>query len=164
VPVFRIRPATRADDLFFRQMELRTTWASLHPEDQRRMRKEDFREALTETHELLLKRSGTQLRVAETESGERAGLLWFGTNRNLITGEDEAWIYNVSVVPEYQGQGVGALLVQHAEELAREGGHRVLGLMVSEHNERAQRLYEKVQFQTTNRVMRKFLTPRDTDT
>ena len=157
MPSFRIRAATRADDLFFRQMELQTTWASLHPEDQKRLRKEDFREALTETHELLLKRPGTQVRVAETEEGQRVGLLWFGVNRNLITGEDEAWIYNVSVVPEFQGQGVGALLVQHAEELAREGGHDVLGLMVAEHNERARRLYEKVDFHTTNRVMRKFL-------
>ncbi len=153
----RIRAATRADDAFFFKMEVLTTWASLSPADRERLRLEDVRESLRETHELLLRRPGTQVRVAETPDGQRVGLLWYGINRNLITGDDEAWIFNVSVVAEYQNRGIGALLVRHAEDLARAGGHQVLGLMVSEHNERAQRLYNRFRFQTTNRVMRKFL-------
>ncbi|HEU4754964.1 MAG TPA: GNAT family N-acetyltransferase, partial [Armatimonadota bacterium] len=88
-------------------------------------------------------------------TGERVGLLWFGINRNLVTGEDEAWVFNVSVVPERQGEGVGKLLMAHAEQLARDAGFHTVGLMVSAHNERARALYKKLRFRETNLVMRK---------
>jgi ribosomal protein S18 acetylase RimI-like enzyme len=103
----------------------------------------------------LLNRSGTRVIVAENEEGERVGILWFGVNRNLVTGEDEAWVFNVSVVARFQGQGIGRMLMDHAEELARAGGYAVLGLMVSAHNHRARALYEKLDFRATNLIMRK---------
>ena len=156
----RFRPATRKDDDFFLRTELQTTWASLDPEDRERLRREEVREALAVTHEILLAREGTQVLIAEDETGERVGLLWFGTNRNLVTGEDEAWVYNVTVVPEHQGMGIGRKLMEHAEKLAREGGFAILGLMVSSHNERARALYEKLDFRATNLVMRKRLGKR----
>ena len=153
----RFRSATKADDAFFREIELETTWASLDPADQRRFRKADIREALHETHEILLQRVGNQVVVAENETGDRVGLLWFGINRNLITGEDEAWVYNVTVVPAYQRQGIGRRLIEHAEQLAREHGFQILGLMVSEHNAAARSLYERLSFEATNLLMRKRL-------
>ncbi|MFN3649490.1 MAG: GNAT family N-acetyltransferase [Armatimonadota bacterium] len=153
----RFRPATPADDSFFLEMEFRTTWESLSPEDQQRLRPAEVRHALRETHELLLARPGNQVVVAEDESGRRVGLLWFGSNRNLVTGEDEAWVYNVSVAEEFQGQGIGRRLMDHAERLAQEGGFSVLGLMVSSHNLRARGLYEKLDFRPTNVLMRKTL-------
>lgn len=153
----RFRPATRADDAFFRELELETTWLSLDPVDRERFRRSDVRDALVETHELLLARPGNQVIVAEDESGERVGLLWFGINRNLITGEDEAWVYNVSVVPAHRRKGIGRKLIEHAEELARRGGFAILGLMVSSHNQAARTLYENLQFETTNHLMRKRL-------
>jgi ribosomal protein S18 acetylase RimI-like enzyme len=153
----RFRTATKADDRFFREVEFRTTWESLGPEDQQRLKPSDVREALEETHELLLARPGNQVLVAEDEGGERVGLLWFGINRNLVTGEDEAWVYNVTVVPEHRSKGVGKLLMRHAEQLATEGGFHTLGLMVSSHNDRARALYEKLEFRATNLVMRKHL-------
>ena len=153
----RFRPSTPADDAFFRRVELHTTWESLDPEDRQRLRPEDVRESLALTHELLLSREGNQVVVAEDERGERLGLLWFGVNRNLVTGEDEAWIFNVTVLPEHQGKGIGRRLMEHAEGLARAGGFRRLGLMVSSHNTRAQRLYENLDYRSTNLVMRKKL-------
>jgi ribosomal-protein-alanine N-acetyltransferase len=80
-------------------------------------------------------------------------------NRNLITGEEEAWVYNISVIDAYQGRGLGRRLLEHAERLAREAGYPVLGLMVSHHNERARRLYEAYGFHTTNHVLRKRVPP-----
>jgi ribosomal protein S18 acetylase RimI-like enzyme len=153
----RLRDATPADDAFFRRMEFETTWHSLTEEDRQRLRPDEVRDALHATHELLLGREGTRVVVAETEEGEPAGLLWFGTNRNLVTGEDEAWVYNVSVVQEHRGEGIGKALMQHAERLAREGGFPALGLMVSAHNSGARALYEKLEFRTTNYLMRKVI-------
>ena len=155
----RFRDATRADDLFFRQMELRTTWLSLDPEDAQRLRREEIREALTETHEALLARPGNRVVIAETAEGERVGMLWFGVNRNLITGEQEAWIYNLSVTDEYQGRGIGRRLLEYGEILAQEAGYPVVGLMVSSHNQRARQIYEAFGFQPTNLIMRKRVPP-----
>lgn len=153
----RFRPATKADDAFFRELELETTWTSLDPADRERFRRADVREALHLTHELLLARPGNQVIVAENAEGDRVGLLWFGVNRNLITGEDEAWVYNVTVVPEHRRQGVGKKLIEHAEALARQSGFAILGLMVSSHNDAARTLYESLKFETANHLMRKRL-------
>lgn len=151
----RFRPATQADDPFFREVEFQTTWHSLDEEDRSRLKPQEVKEALTATHELLLSRDGNQVFIAEDAQGNRVGLLWFGVNRNLVSGEDEAWVYNVSVVKEHQGRGIGKKLMEYAETVAREGGFRVLGLMVSSHNIPARALYEKLGFRPTNVVMRK---------
>ena len=133
--------------------------AIVDPEDARRLRREEIREALTETHEALLARPGNRVIIAEHGEGERVGMLWFGMNRNLITGEQEAWIYNLSVIDAYQGRGIGRRLLEHAEGLAREAGCPVLGLMVSSHNQRARQIYEAFGFRTTNVLMRKRVPP-----
>jgi len=155
--VLRFRSATPADEAFFRQVEFSTTWASLDPEDRRVLGRSHVEDALDETHAVLRARPGSRVIIAEDEAGERVGLLWYGANRNLVTGENEAWIYNVSVLEQFQGRGYGRMLVQHAEELARAEGFRVLGLMVASHNERASRLYRKLEFEPTNVLMRKRL-------
>ena len=158
----RFRAATRADNAFFQRMELETTWESLDPPDRERLSGETVRDALSLTHEILLERPGNRIVIAENEQGERVGLLWFGINRNLITGEEEAWVYNVSVVPEYRGQGLGRKLMEHAEGLARAGGFPILGLMGAAHNDGARRLYERLSFRSTNLIMRKRLDAEET--
>jgi ribosomal protein S18 acetylase RimI-like enzyme len=158
VSEIRFRPATPADDDFFLQMEFHTTWESLDAADRDRLNPDQVRDALAFTHELLLSRPGNRIIVAENEARERLGLLWVGVNRNLVTGEDEAWVYGIAVVEGHQGLGIGRRLMEHAERLAREAGHQTLGLMVSSHNERARALYERLAFETTNLLMRKRLT------
>lgn len=154
----RFRPATTHEDrAFFREMEFLTTWESLAPADRERLTRAEVREALNVTHEILLERPGNRIIIAEDETGERLGLLWFGIHRNMISGEEEAWVYNVTVVAGQQGRGIGQRIMQHAEEMARAGGFHILGLMVSSHNQPAIRLYEKLAFRTTNQVMRKQL-------
>jgi ribosomal protein S18 acetylase RimI-like enzyme len=156
-PTISIRPAADADMAFFRQMEFETTWQSLSPREQQAYTKEQVREALSDTLELLLGREGNAIFIAETERGERAGVLWFGVNRNPLTGQDEGWVYNVSVAPAFRRQGVGARLMAHAEAHARREGFRSLGLMVSAHNESARRLYSRLGFEETNVIMRRWL-------
>ncbi len=153
----RFRPATAADEQFFRKIEFSTTWSSLDPEDRRSLGRSHVEDALEETVAILRARQGNHVIIAENAEGERVGLLWYGCNRNLVTGEEEAWIYNVSVVDDCQGRGYGGQLVRHAEALARKDGYRVLGLMVASHNEPARRLYERLEFQASNFLMRKRL-------
>lgn len=152
----RIRRATDADDAFFRELEMQTTWENLPPEDCRRLEREQVWEALDETHALLLARPGNVIFIAEVD-GERAGLLWFGPNRNLVTGEEEGWIYNVTVLPSYRGQGVGRRLMQHAESHAGEQGYAMIGLMVAVHNTAARELYHRLNYRDSNTLMRKQL-------
>lgn len=156
----RIRQGTDADAEFFREIELKTTWENLPPEDCRRLAPEQVEQALEETHELLLARPGNVTFIAEVD-GNRAGLLWFGPNRNLVTGEEEGWIYNVTVVPAYRGRGIGRLLMQHAERHAREQGYAVIGLMVAVHNEAARKLYHRLDYRDSNILMRKPLVPSE---
>jgi len=151
----RIRPYRPEDRAFFQEMEFATTWESLTAADRQRLSPDEVRAALEQTHAMLLDRAGSAIFIAETAAGERVGLLWFGVNRNLMTGEDEAWVYNVSVVPAARGQGIGRRLMAHAEAHARRQGFAVLGLMVARHNAPARRLYEQLSFETTHLVMRK---------
>lgn len=155
----RIRLATDADMPFFQELEFGTTWESLTERERSITTQGAVREAQRETLDLLLHRPGNAIYIAESPAGERAGMLWFGENRNPLTGEVEAWIYNISVVPAFRGQGVGSLLMAHAEALAREGGYRSLGLMVASHNEGARRLYARLGFDETNVLMRRWLEP-----
>jgi ribosomal protein S18 acetylase RimI-like enzyme len=152
----QIRRGADADMGFFRELEMQTTWENLLPEDCSRLEREQVWAALDETHELLLARPGTVLFIAEVD-GQRAGLLWFGPNRNLVTGEEEGWIYNVTVLPAYRGQGIGRLLMEHAERHAHEAGFPVIGLMVAVHNQTARELYRRLEYQDSNILMRKRL-------
>jgi ribosomal protein S18 acetylase RimI-like enzyme len=152
----RIRRGTGADQAFFRDLEMQTTWENLPPEDCRRLDQEQVWLALDETHEILLARPGNVIFIAEVD-GERAGLLWFGSNRNLVTGEEEGWIYNVTVLPAYRGRGIGRMLMRHAETHAGEQGYAVIGLMVAVHNSVARELYHRLDYQDSNILMRKQL-------
>ena len=152
----KIREGTDADMVFFRELEMQTTWENLPPEDCQRLTREQVWDALDETHELLLARPGNVLFIAEVD-GERAGLLWFGPNRNLVTGEEEGWIYNVTVLPGHRGRGIGRLLMEHAEAYARTQGYVIIGLMVAVHNQTARELYRRLQYTDSNILMRKRL-------
>ena len=136
-----IREGTSDDAEFFLEMEEQTTWESLPPDKARGMQREHLREKLLETHGLLLECPGNVFFIAENAAtGERAGLLWLGPRHNLITGEHEAWIYNVSVVPRCRGCGIAKKLMAYAEEYARTQGYGVIGLSVAVHNDVARSL------------------------
>jgi ribosomal protein S18 acetylase RimI-like enzyme len=154
VETVRIRRGTDRDMAFFRDLEMQTTWENLPLEDCERLTREQVWDALAETHELLLARPGNVMFIAEVD-GERAGLLWFGPNRNLVTGEEEGWIYNVTVLPAYRSRGIARRLMQHAQSHAKAEGYAVIGLMVAVHNEAARALYRRLDYQESNILMRK---------
>ena len=58
------------------------------------------------------------------------------------TETDEFYISNLAVFPEFQGQGIGTLLMAYAEDLARASGLHKCSLIVAFSHENACRLYE----------------------
>ena len=157
---FFIRESTDADAEFFLRVDEQTTWENPPPDVVRVMGREQLREKLLQTHALLLSSPGHIFFIAQ-KGNERAGLLWFGPRHNLITGEDEGWIYNVTVLPSYRRRGIAKKLLRHAEDYARKQGFSAIGLCVGTHNQNARRLYGSLNYQESNLLLRK---PLATDT
>jgi GNAT superfamily N-acetyltransferase len=55
------------------------------------------------------------------------------------------WIPEIFVVPDFQGRGLGSLLLAHAMRACADDGHQRLGLTVT-HGNPAQHLYERFGF------------------
>lgn len=142
---------------FFFELEVATTWASLPP-DRRQFSPEEFRARLRRTHERMLSQPGHVLFIArDLDSGENLGLLWFGPRYNPLTGEEEAWVFNVTVLPEHRGCGVAKALMAHAEAHGRQAGFKHIGLAVASHNEPAQALYRQLGYGETSLLLSKKL-------
>lgn len=145
-----IRPLEQGDRDFFDEVDYLTTIQSLSEDDRARYEKAD----LEIPKERLLARDGNEVFIA-VSNGERAGVIWLGEKENSLSGELEAWIYNITVTPQFRGKGIGKLLIAHAERWARARGQSTIGLMVADHNQTARKLYAACSFSTTNIVMRK---------
>ncbi|RKN84451.1 GNAT family N-acetyltransferase [Paenibacillus ginsengarvi] len=63
------------------------------------------------------------------------------------TQPNEYYLDSVAVSDEFQGQGIGKLLMQAFEEKGKAEGHSRLSLIVEEENDRAYRLYVKMGYQ-----------------
>lgn len=61
----------------------------------------------------------------------------------------EAYISDVGVAPDHRGEGVGRLMMEQAEQWARDHDREKLTLWVAATNERAIHLYEKAGFAIT---------------
>src|SRR5689334_1328139 len=76
------------------------------------------------------------------DGGELVGLV----AAYVTPGAPEAFISNVSVVPELRGQGVAAALVADCIDRARESGAATIRLEVARADSAAGRFYEKLGF------------------
>jgi len=104
----------------------------------------------------LLTRSGNEFYVAQVGAEEGiAGYLWFGISERPFSGMKIGWIYDIMVLPEHRGKGVGEALMRHALRMSNERGLSRTGLMVNQKNKVAWSLYEKLGFQTEYRIMGK---------
>lgn len=84
--------------------------------------------------------------------------LWLGNVIDQVRGDRHAHIFLLYVMQEHRRQGIGAALVRHAEQWARQRGDRQLGLQVFQTNQPALELYAKLGFQTQSFWMVKALT------
>ena len=86
----------------------------------------------------------TRVFIAEDKDGVRCGYLWMGkrNSRDPWDLQIPQWIYDIVVVPDSQGQGLGKKLMTKAEEFAIEQ-NRNIGLFVHADNSSALALYRK---------------------
>jgi ribosomal protein S18 acetylase RimI-like enzyme len=113
--------------------------------------------AAQETDSLLPDGPGTPkmlLLMAETPSGDPLGLVWIGLDRPR---PGCAWLYEIEINPEHQGEGYGRALLQAAEQESARRGVSKLGLNVFGGNTVARHLYESSGYQITAMNMRKDL-------
>jgi ribosomal protein S18 acetylase RimI-like enzyme len=102
----------------------------------------------------ILAKGGNEFYVAQVGTDERmAGYVWFGVAQRPFSDTEIGWIYDILVLPEHRGKGIGEALMRYALKLSKERGFAQTGLMVNAKNRAAFSLYEKLGFQTEYRVM-----------
>jgi len=83
------------------------------------------------------------------------GMIWFKEERDWAT--PYAYLYQVWIWDEFQGQGLGRALMKALEAKCLEYNLARIRLHVFAFNERAHKLYRSMGFETTNVVMLKDL-------
>lgn len=86
---------------------------------------------------------------------ELAGFLW--TYIHDYFGEKRIHINQIAVKKEYRGKGIAKLMLNELDSFAIAQGIDVIDLFVSEINENALNLYEKIGFITERRYMKRKL-------
>lgn len=100
--------------------------------------------------------AGHLLLVAADEHGP-VGVLWLALTHPR-GAPDTGWIYDIEVVPERRGQGLGRALLAAAEREIVSRGVNALGLNVFGSNEAALGLYRSAGYDVVTQQMRKQLT------
>jgi ribosomal protein S18 acetylase RimI-like enzyme len=80
------------------------------------------------------------------EAGKPAGFLWLSFNEIEGYGLTVAELNDIEVAPERQRVGIGTIMLQHAEDLARERGAKLLRSETGVENVPSQGVHEKAGF------------------
>lgn len=80
---------------------------------------------------------------------------------DFLTGEEQAWIFDIAVQPKHWGSGISKKLLHTAEVFARERGIRYMGLTVTVSNRRALCFYQHAGYQEERFQMVKIMEPID---
>jgi ribosomal protein S18 acetylase RimI-like enzyme len=91
--------------------------------------------------------------VVESAGGRRVGMVWMGLRPGA--GAPQAFVFDLRIDPDHRRHGYAAAALWELEQLALGHGAQQIGLHVFEHNPGAIRLYEKLGYQTSDRLMRK---------
>jgi ribosomal protein S18 acetylase RimI-like enzyme len=89
----------------------------------------------------------TRVFIATNDDGYYCGYLWMGERNSEDTWDFQRpqWIYDIVVHPEFQGNGLGKMLMKKGEVFAKEM-KRDIGLFVHEENKPAISLYKKMDY------------------
>jgi ribosomal protein S18 acetylase RimI-like enzyme len=91
---------------------------------------------------LQLARSGGETFLVAEVDGHAVGVLsvrWAGG-----CDDDRPWLYGGEVLPQWRNKGIGTLLWNEAERIARHRGAAQVSLDVERANKQARRLYERL--------------------
>ncbi|MCU1476724.1 MAG: acetyltransferase [Subtercola sp.] len=90
----------------------------------------------------------TEALVAE-DDGKLVGVLHFREFARPLAGERGLYIDDLFVDPDARNSGVGAALISEAKNIAASRGLGIVRWITDEHNETAQRLYDKLASRTS---------------
>jgi ribosomal protein S18 acetylase RimI-like enzyme len=103
------------------------------------------------------RRPGAQLWVLEGDDGRYLGHLWLTERDDARHGTPTLQVTTIGVVREARGHNYGRLLMQKAEQEAKERGIEVIALEVAGNNRRARDLFKDLGYETVRRTMQKRL-------
>jgi GNAT superfamily N-acetyltransferase len=90
--------------------------------------------------------AGAALLVAESSAGVPGGFIYLEEHIDYFRQVPHAHVSIIAVAAEAEGQGLGRLLMEAAENWAREQGLDMLTLNVFDGNGRARAVYERLGF------------------
>jgi ribosomal protein S18 acetylase RimI-like enzyme len=162
---FRFEPATESDWARISEWQAEIEWVGLGPDRQRETARETVGARMQERVAGLRADAGfpNEALVARTPGGDLAGYVWVARTHNDRTGRLEASLLGQFVASDYRDQGLGAQLLEFAEDWAREQGLPCLCLFVSAHNAVAQHLYRSLGYEIEGLRMSKSLTADTAD-
>lgn len=141
---YKIRPATAQDipKIIELAVDLVVTSRSPYREGVSDEKIRSYRRQNFEHLASILDMPDGGLFVANDEQGEHIGHILLLCNQiDSVAEIPQAWVYDVSVRPDWWGRGVGQRLMAHGETFARQQGLEYIGLGVTAGNERAVKFY-----------------------
>jgi ribosomal protein S18 acetylase RimI-like enzyme len=103
------------------------------------------------------RRPGAQLWILEGDDGRYLGHLWLTERDDARHGTRTLQVTTLGVTREARGKNYGRLLMQKAEQEAKERGIEVIALEVAGNNRRARDLFKDLGYDTVRRTMQKRL-------
>ena len=158
----RLRPYAPKDWQQFTALELATQLDGLgdSTEQERAIFKERFAALLDVKMGFSrngFRRPGAQLWILEGDDGRYLGHLWLTERDDARHGTRTLQVTTLGVTREARGQNYGRLLMQKAEQEAKERGIEVIALEVAGNNRRARDLFKDLGYDTVRRTMQKRL-------
>ncbi|MGF6711780.1 ribosomal protein S18 acetylase RimI-like enzyme [Luteibacter sp. W1I16] len=92
--------------------------------------------------------SNSYIFIAENEDGKPVGFVHLQKTKDFFTHRDNCHISDIAVAKEYEGDGVGKFLLDHAYVWAKEHRCQFVTLAVFPGNQRARDMYTKHGFDT----------------
>ncbi|MEK3817540.1 GNAT family N-acetyltransferase [Cytobacillus sp. FSL W8-0315] len=91
---------------------------------------------------------GTEIFVAEEETGELLGFIEVKPHKDFLSGIEQGNIVAIAVSSKGEGKGVGKRLMEKAEEWAHQKGYHQIILNVFAKNDRAVNFYKHLNYET----------------
>ncbi len=141
----------------FMQLNQQTFWESIPSEDN------PDRKAFEKHYQWLLQHytphdsKRCRLSIAASDQDDYLGHCWLGVQNDFFTNAPIAWIFDISVRPEYRRKGIGKELLADCFAFCKRSGFASVGLQVMTQNRNALDFYHTLGFHERSFALHKKL-------